>query len=45
MIAKDKALERFNQQGPNCAQAVLTAHGPELGVDEKTCLTVASCRA
>jgi len=43
MVAKDNALERFNRQGANCAQAVLAAHGPALGVDEKTCLAVASC--
>lgn len=43
MSKKEVALKRFNEQGGNCAQAVLAAFGPELGLDEKACLNVASC--
>ncbi len=43
MQAKARALKRFNQEGGNCAQAVLTAFGPELGLDEMACLRVAAC--
>jgi C_GCAxxG_C_C family probable redox protein len=43
MTKKEVALKRFNEQGGNCAQAVLAAFGPELGLDEATCLKVASC--
>jgi C_GCAxxG_C_C family probable redox protein len=38
-----RALQRFNEQGGNCAQAVLAACGPELGLDEASCLRVAAC--
>ncbi len=43
MNARENALKRFNQQGGNCAQSVLAAFGPELGLDEKACLRVAAC--
>jgi len=43
MDNKARALKRFNEQGGNCAQAVLAAFGPELGLDEKSCLRVAAC--
>jgi C_GCAxxG_C_C family probable redox protein len=43
MQAKARALKRFNEQGGNCAQAVLAAFGPQLGLDEKACLRVAAC--
>jgi C_GCAxxG_C_C family probable redox protein len=43
MQIKACALKRFKEQGGNCAQAVLAAFGPELGLDEITCLRVAAC--
>lgn len=43
MDARTHALKRFNEEGANCAQAVLAAFGPELGLDEQACLKVASC--
>jgi C_GCAxxG_C_C family probable redox protein len=43
MDEKTGALKRFNELGGNCAQAVLAAYGPELGLDERACLRVASC--
>jgi C_GCAxxG_C_C family probable redox protein len=43
METKARALKRFNEQGGNCAQAVLAAFGPELGLDEVSCLRVAAC--
>lgn len=43
MDAKTRALKRFNEQGGNCAQAVLAAFGPELGLDERVALKLASC--
>ncbi len=43
MSKKDVALKRFNEQGGNCAQAVLVAFGPELGLEEQACLKVAAC--
>jgi C_GCAxxG_C_C family probable redox protein len=43
MNKKEVALKRFNEQGGNCAQAVLAAFGPELGLEEKACLNLASC--
>jgi C_GCAxxG_C_C family probable redox protein len=43
MNRKDVALKRFGEQGGNCAQAVLAAFGPELGLDEAACLKVAAC--
>jgi C_GCAxxG_C_C family probable redox protein len=41
--AKERALERFGKLGGNCSQSVLCAFGPELGLDEKSCLRVAAC--
>jgi len=43
MNKKEVALKRFNEQRGNCAQAVLAAFGPELGLEEKACLNLASC--
>lgn len=43
MSPRDDALRRFNELNQNCAQAVLAAHGPELGLDEASCLRVAAC--
>jgi len=43
MDAKTRALKRFNEQGGNCSQSVLAAFGPQLGLDEQTCLRVAAC--
>jgi C_GCAxxG_C_C family probable redox protein len=43
MTKKEVALKRFNEQGANCAQAVLAAHGLELGLSETTCLNMAAC--
>jgi C_GCAxxG_C_C family probable redox protein len=43
MTAKDVALRRFVEQGGNCAQAVLSAFGPELGLNSETCSKVAAC--
>jgi C_GCAxxG_C_C family probable redox protein len=43
MQAKACALRRFNEQSGNCAQAVLAAFGPDLGLDEMACLRVAAC--
>jgi C_GCAxxG_C_C family probable redox protein len=43
MDSRDRALRRFNEQGGNCAQSVLAAFGPELGLDETLCLRVAAC--
>jgi C_GCAxxG_C_C family probable redox protein len=37
----DWAVESFSK-GLNCAQAVLSAYGPALGLDEKTCIKIAS---
>lgn len=38
---KDKALSYFNNSF-NCAQAVLTTFGPELGLSEDECLKIAT---
>ncbi len=43
METKARARKRFTEQGGNCAQAVLAAFGPELGLDETSCLRVATC--
>ena len=43
MSPRDDALRRFNELNQNCAQAVLAAHGPALGLDEASCLRVAAC--
>ena len=43
MDNKERALKRFGEQGGNCAQAVLAAFGPELGLDETAGLRVAAC--
>ncbi len=43
MDRKESALKRFNEQGGNCAQSVLAAFGPELGLDEQACLRVGAC--
>ncbi len=37
----DRAVRNFNS-GLNCAQAVLSTYGPALGLDEKTCIKIAS---
>ena len=42
MERKARALERFNAQAGNCAQSVLAAFGPQLGLDETLCLRVAA---
>ena len=41
MTYKDKAIELFFE-GANCAQAVLAAFAPLVGVDEQTCLRLSS---
>ena len=41
MTYKDKAIELF-LTGANCAQAVLTAFAPLVGLDEQTCLRISS---
>jgi C_GCAxxG_C_C family probable redox protein len=43
MTKTDVARKRFGEQGGNCAQSVLVPFGPELGLDETTCLKVAAC--
>ncbi len=43
MDSSERAVKRFNEQGGNCAQSVLAAFGPELGLDERACLRVAAC--
>jgi C_GCAxxG_C_C family probable redox protein len=43
METKARAIRRFNEQGGNCAQAVLAAFGPEHGLDEAAGLRVAAC--
>jgi C_GCAxxG_C_C family probable redox protein len=41
MSRKEKALEYF-RSGYNCAQAILTAYGPGLGLGAPTCVKLAS---
>ena len=41
MSKAEKAAEKF-KNGMNCSQAVLSAYGPALGLDEKTCIRIAS---
>ena len=41
MNEAERALDLF-RAGYNCSQAVLAAHGPELGLDKDACLKVAS---
>ena len=43
MTPREIALRLFNEQNRNCAQSVLAAHGPDLGLDETSCLRVSAC--
>lgn len=41
MDTLDQSLEYF-KKGMNCAQAVLSALGPRLGLDRETCVKIAA---
>ncbi len=41
MSKADKAAENFTN-GLNCAQSVLSAYGPGLGLDKETCIRIAA---
>ncbi len=41
MSNAEKAVEKF-KNGLNCSQAVLSAYGPSLGLDEETCIRIAA---
>lgn len=41
MSNAEKAVENF-KNGLNCSQSVLSAYGPALGLDEKTCIKIAA---
>jgi len=43
MEKREHALKRFNEQGANCAQAVLSAFAQEHGLEEAQALKIAAC--
>jgi len=43
MEKREQALKQFNEQGANCAQAVLSAFAKEHALDEKQAMNLAAC--
>ena len=43
MEKREQALKQFNEQGANCAQAVLSGFAKEHGLDEKLAMNIAAC--